>query len=217
MVLQPARGGRESHQGSQQRCRLDGASVKPLDDECQLVPDRHAGLQPELLAAAVQPRGKRRGGNLEAHHAGHGAPALPVSGRPHLAPCRQGRRQLQRPLPGEGRLSTTHGPSAQGGSRAGWICSSPSRAARCLIRYRESRIAFYAQCRSTVSSTYLSALEKSEPGRIRGSSCSETSAAQHIRHLPYVQTVHNSGANNPPASVIPRKFLILIEYSSERL
>jgi hypothetical protein len=112
VVLQPARGCRESHQGSQQRCGLDGASVQPLDDERQLVPDRDAGLQPELLAATVQPRGERRGGNHEAHHAGHGAPPLPVSGRPHLAPCRQSRRQLQRPLPGERRVSTTHGPAA---------------------------------------------------------------------------------------------------------
>lgn len=59
-----------------------------------------------------------------------------------------------------------------------------------------SRIAhsFLCTCRSTVSSTHLAGLEKSElEENQRLKLHMATSAALHIRHLPYVHTVHNSG------------------------
>src|ERR1035437_8409576 len=61
---------------------------------------------------------------------------------------------------------------------------------------------FLCTYRSTVSSTYSAGLEKSELGRIRGSSYLATSAAQQIRHLPCAQTVHNSGINEEKSKVL---------------
>jgi hypothetical protein len=101
-------------------------------------------LQLYYSGATVQPRGERFCRCHQAHHAGHGTPALPVPRRPNLAPRRQGGRQLQRPLSRERRVSTTHEPSAQSRSRAGWICSRRLCAATCLIRQGASRIDFYA-------------------------------------------------------------------------
>ena len=68
---------------------------------------RRGGLKPKLPARTVQSRGGHRGGNHEAHHAGHSAAAIFFPGHPHMALHRQCGRQLQRPLSGEKRLSTT--------------------------------------------------------------------------------------------------------------
>jgi len=98
VVLQPAGRSGESDQGSQQRRWFGGASVGSLDDELQPFSVGDAGLQPQLLANAVQSRGTSQSGNAEAYHAGDGAPAISVPGSQNLAACRKSRRQLQRPL-----------------------------------------------------------------------------------------------------------------------
>jgi hypothetical protein len=71
-----------------------GAENLILDDERPLVPDRDAGLQLELLAAAVPPRGGRNGRPDAAPDPGHGAPAVSVPGSQDLAACRARGRQL---------------------------------------------------------------------------------------------------------------------------
>ena len=72
VVLQSAGRSGEPDQRSQQRCGSGRASIGALDDELQPFPAGDAGLQPELLADAVQSRGRRQGGNAAAHHAGDG-------------------------------------------------------------------------------------------------------------------------------------------------
>src|SRR5450432_4440196 len=94
VVLQPAGRSGESDQGSQQRCWFGGASVGSLDDELQPFSNSNAGLQPQLLADAVQSRGTSQSGNAEAHHAGDGTAAVSVPGGQNLAPCRKSRCQL---------------------------------------------------------------------------------------------------------------------------
>ena len=93
-VLPGARFGREPDQGSQQRRRSGGAPVEALDHERQLVPDRDAGLQPELLAVAVSARGSREGRRYAAHDPGDGAVAVLVRSGQDLAACRARGRQL---------------------------------------------------------------------------------------------------------------------------
>src|ERR1039458_9911869 len=56
LVLQPARWRGKPDQGGEQRCRAGGAPLRPLRWERQSFPVGDAGLQPELLADAVQPR-----------------------------------------------------------------------------------------------------------------------------------------------------------------
>jgi hypothetical protein len=57
VVLRSAGRGGEPDQGSQQRCGSEGVSLGAVDDELQSLPVDDVGLQPELLANAVQPRG----------------------------------------------------------------------------------------------------------------------------------------------------------------
>jgi len=63
-----------------------------------------AGLQPELLADAVQPRAGSESGNAPAHQAGNLAAEVLISGGQDLATRRAGGSQLQRSLRGEGPL-----------------------------------------------------------------------------------------------------------------
>jgi hypothetical protein len=69
-------------------------ALEALDDELQLVSDRDVGLQPELLAAVVQSRGRRRNRIDATHDAGDGAVALLVRGGQDLEACRTGGCQL---------------------------------------------------------------------------------------------------------------------------
>src|ERR1019366_506949 len=75
-------------QRGEQRCRFGGASVAPLRREQQSFSVGHAGLQPELLADAVQPRTAGRRHRTTAHHAGDLTAALPIRGCQDLAPRR---------------------------------------------------------------------------------------------------------------------------------
>ena len=107
------RGGAENlDQGGQQRCRVDGASIGPLRREWQSLPVCDAGLQPELLADAVQPRAGRRGRRTASYDAGHFAVTLPVRGCQDLAPRRSHRGELRRSLRGEGCVQSADGPAA---------------------------------------------------------------------------------------------------------
>src|ERR1035441_10819967 len=63
----------------------------------------------------------------------------------------------------------------------------------CLIRYREARIGFYAHAGQMLQALTHMVWRNRNWGRIRGSSCLATSAAQQIRHLPSTQTAHNLG------------------------
>src|SRR5258708_21573353 len=80
-----------------------------MDDELQPFPIGDAGVQPELLADVVQPRGRSQGGNSKTHHPGDGSLTVSVSVSQDLAPCRKSRRQLQRPLRGGVNLPPTDG------------------------------------------------------------------------------------------------------------
>jgi hypothetical protein len=77
---------------------LDGASVRALRRERQPFSAGDAGLQPELLADAVQPRTRSRRDSVAPHDAGHFAAALPVRGGQNLAARRAHRGELQRSL-----------------------------------------------------------------------------------------------------------------------
>jgi hypothetical protein len=88
VVLQSAGGRGESHQRSQKRCGAHGSSVWSLGDELHLLSVGHAGLQPQLLADAVQPGRASQSGNARSHDAGHGPSEVPVCGGAYLEPCR---------------------------------------------------------------------------------------------------------------------------------
>ena len=64
VVLRPAGQRREPDQRGQQRCGSGGASFEALRDEPESLPGGDAGLQPELLADAVQSRGNRDAATL---------------------------------------------------------------------------------------------------------------------------------------------------------
>ena len=115
VVLQSARRCGESDQGSQERCGPDGASVGAMGDELHLFSVRHAGLQPQLLADAVQPGRGSQSGNARSHDAGHGPAEVSVSGGAHLAPCRTSGCQLQRSLRRTASVRTADDPAAVGG------------------------------------------------------------------------------------------------------
>ena len=112
LVLQPARRRGKPDQGGEQRCRAGGAPLRPLRCERQSFPVGDAGLQPELLADAVQPRTAGRRHRATTHDAGDRAAALPVRGRQDLAPRRPHRGELQRSLRGEGRVRAADGSAA---------------------------------------------------------------------------------------------------------
>ena len=69
----------------------------------------------------------------EAHHPGHRAATLFVSGRAHLAPLRASGRKLQRSLPGERCLPAADATFATSEIRAGWICSCTAHPATCIV------------------------------------------------------------------------------------
>src|ERR1035437_10092459 len=74
---------------------------------------REGGLQPELLADAVQPRAAGRRHPTTAHDAGDRTAPLPVRGRQDLATRRSHRGELQRSLRGEGSVRAADGPAAK--------------------------------------------------------------------------------------------------------
>src|SRR6516162_222241 len=74
-------------------------------------PIGHAGLQPELLADAVQPRGASPNRGLEAYYVGDRAPAVSVSGREDCAARRRRDGALQRPLCRGGNPDAAHEPT----------------------------------------------------------------------------------------------------------
>src|SRR6202041_4180235 len=95
LVLQPTGWGGESDKGIQQRCWLGGASFWGLGYQLRAFSVGDAGLQPELLAAAVaagRGSGRRRPG---AYPVGYGAFAFSVCGRQDLEALRAGGDQLQ--------------------------------------------------------------------------------------------------------------------------
>jgi hypothetical protein len=108
-VLPATGGGGESDQRSQQRRGLGGAAIGAVGDELRAFPVGDAGLQPELLADAVQPGGIRQDRGLAPHHAGDGAPALPLPGCQDRAACRNGPGAVQRSLRGKGNDGTVDG------------------------------------------------------------------------------------------------------------
>jgi hypothetical protein len=79
-------GGGELDQGSQQRCGVGRASLEALGHELRTLPTGHAGLQPELLVGALQPRKDSRRRRDETRTTVDDATALSVSGGQDLAP-----------------------------------------------------------------------------------------------------------------------------------
>src|SRR4029434_8241431 len=63
------------------------AAPSALDGELQPLPIDDVGLQPELLADAVQPRGGGQSRDAETHYPGDRTVAVPVSGGQDLATC----------------------------------------------------------------------------------------------------------------------------------
>src|ERR1035437_7947786 len=88
----------DDQSGPDRSIELSGASFGTIRCEPQLLSDGDAGLQPELLADAVQPRRAGRGGHLAAHYAGHGAVAVSVRGGEDPESCRANWCELQRLL-----------------------------------------------------------------------------------------------------------------------
>src|ERR1039458_6121376 len=68
-----------------------------------------AGLQPELLVAAVQPGGRSPDRQSEAYDLSDDASAFSVCGRQDLAAFRAGRDQLQRSVSGKRIAAAAHG------------------------------------------------------------------------------------------------------------
>src|SRR5437899_3973093 len=99
VVLQPAGWSGELDQGSQQRRGPGGTSFQTVRRQRQSLPVGDAGLQPELLADAVQPGGQCGRRNTTSYDVGYGAAAIPVRGRQDLASCGKDRSELQRSLP----------------------------------------------------------------------------------------------------------------------
>ena len=123
VVLQPAGGRGEPHQGSQQRRRAGRPSVGAVADELHLLSARHAGLQPQLLADAVQSRRGGQGRAARPYHPGHGSVAVPVSGSAHLAPRGYRGCQLQRSLCGAAFIRAADGATAGGDGRRRGVCA----------------------------------------------------------------------------------------------
>src|SRR5664280_3185921 len=68
-----------------------------------------AGLQPELLVAAVQPGGRSPDRPSEAYDLSYGASAFSVCGCQDLAALRASRHQLQRSVSGKRIAAAAHG------------------------------------------------------------------------------------------------------------
>ena len=69
-----------------QRCRAEGTSIGSLRDEPEPFPVDDAGVQPELLADALQSRGNGYGRFDAAHDPGDRTAAVFVLGSEDLAP-----------------------------------------------------------------------------------------------------------------------------------
>src|SRR5258708_19466636 len=97
MVLSSACHRGEPDQGSQQRCGVGRASLETLGHELRAFPTGHAGLQPELLAGALQSGkdGRPRGG--ETRPTVDDATASSVSAVQDLVPWSTSVTQLPRP------------------------------------------------------------------------------------------------------------------------
>src|SRR5664279_2182763 len=78
---------------SQQRCRTSDASVRALGHELRAFPVGDAGLQPELLVAAVPPGRSGEDRRSKTYDLGHGASALSVCGDQDLAATNRKRRR----------------------------------------------------------------------------------------------------------------------------
>src|SRR5664280_2821383 len=100
--------GGESDERSQQRCRISGASVRALGHQLRAFPVGDAGLQPELLVAAVPPGRSGEDRRSKTYDLGHGASALSVCGGQDLAARRAGGNQLQRSISGERVVPAAH-------------------------------------------------------------------------------------------------------------
>src|SRR5207247_394223 len=92
--------------------------------ERQSLPVGHAGLQPELLADAVQSRATGRRHSTAAHDIGDLAAALPIRGRQDLATRWSHRGELQRSLRGEGYVRAADGSVAPDRAARAGLCAS---------------------------------------------------------------------------------------------
>src|SRR5262249_2511991 len=89
-----------------------GASIGPVGDELRPLPTGDAGLQPELLADAIQPGRTSQNRGSASHYLGHGPSTFSVLGSQNCAPCRRCAGALQRSLRGEADHGAAHGPPA---------------------------------------------------------------------------------------------------------
>src|ERR1035438_3630439 len=137
VVLQPAGRSGEPDQGSQQRRGPGGASLQTVRRQRYSFSTCDAGVQPELLADAVQPGGENGRDGAAAYDAGDGAVAVPVCGRENLASCGKDRSELQRPLSGEGPVSTNDGQAAPHRPARGRLRSGNTTGA--VLNQRDSR------------------------------------------------------------------------------
>src|SRR2546429_2885772 len=94
MVLSSACHRGEPDQGSQQRCGVGCASLESLGHELRAFPTGHAGLQPQLLAGALQSGKDGPPSGDETYATVHDATAFSVSGGQDLESWRTSGGQL---------------------------------------------------------------------------------------------------------------------------